>query len=101
MNVIGIAVRFLIQYIGRIYPGLPWLILYATGQKNTLSEAEGYLLAHEDSNLDNLNQNQMYCHYTMGQSLPFEFLQMDCKSKGSLKMFQMNLPINRIFFKET
>ena len=27
-----------------------------------------FLLPDEDSNLDKLNQNQLYCHYTIGQS---------------------------------
>jgi hypothetical protein len=28
------------------------------------------MLPDEDSNLDKLNQNQLYCHYTIGQSCP-------------------------------
>ena len=42
-------------------------------------------LPDEDSNLDKLNQNQLYCHYTIGQSCPFwgDTLQKECKNKGS------------------
>ncbi len=44
------------------------------------------MLPDEDSNLDKLNQNQLYCHYTIGQSL----LQKECKNKGCTRMFQKN-----------
>jgi hypothetical protein len=42
---------------------------FATGQKNTLSKAEGHLLPDLDSNQDKQNQNLSYYHYTIGQSV--------------------------------
>ncbi len=38
------------------------------------------MLPDQDSNLDKLNQNQLYYHYTIGQSVAFqEFLKRSAK----------------------
>lgn len=40
-------------------------------KQNPRSKSGDYLLSYQDSNLDSLNQNQMYYHYTIGQYLPY------------------------------
>jgi hypothetical protein len=48
------------------------------------------MLPDQDSNLDKLNQNQLYCHYTIGQSvLPSVFSKKECKNKASNDSFQI------------
>jgi hypothetical protein len=42
--------------------------LPATTKTKPATCVAGHLLPDEDSNLDKLNQNQLYCHYTIGQS---------------------------------
>lgn len=50
-----------------------------------------FLLPDQDSNLDKLNQNQLYYHYTIGQSIASFLLrkhlsQTVCKYKAIFKM---------------
>jgi hypothetical protein len=45
------------------------------------------LLPDQDSNLDKLNQNQLYYHYTIGQ--PCQFLNWECKNRFSGDLSQM------------
>jgi hypothetical protein len=48
------------------------------------------MLPDQDSNLDKLNQNQLYCHYTIGQSVLLSvFSKKDCKNKASHDSFQI------------
>jgi hypothetical protein len=48
------------------------------------------MLPDQDSNLDKLNQNQLYCHYTIGQSVLLSvFSKKDCKNKASHHSFQI------------
>ena len=63
--------------------------------KNAPRYRERRLLAYLDSNQDKLNQNQLYYHYTIGQSdllnQACARVKKECKNKVSQKTRQKNL----------
>jgi hypothetical protein len=66
--------------------------VFVAGAKIEKGQTECYidlslLLPDQDSNLDKLNQNQLYYHYTIGQ--PCQFLNWECKNRVSDDLRQM------------